>query len=132
MKRKVIIFTIISALLYSLIIILTTLTPLADMGENANQFNTAGMWLAVGMVLFCYFVPLLFFLFGLTWIKYVMAALCGIGLLSFLPMFLGILLYMTKDGVSFILFAVLVTCGAGIIINLMWYFAAFRTNRLKS
>ncbi|QTM97942.1 hypothetical protein ERJ70_00535 [Sediminibacillus dalangtanensis] len=132
MKRKVTIFTIVSALLYGLVIILTTLTPLAEIGESANQFNTAGMWLAVSIVLACYFVPLLFFLLGLTWIKYVMAALCGIGLLSFLPMFLGILLFMAKDGVSLSLFAVLVTCGAGILINLMWYFAAFRTNRLIS
>ncbi len=127
MKRKVTLFTIVSALLYGLVIILTTLTPLADIGENANQFNTTGMWLAVSMVFICYFVPLILFLSGMTWVKFVMAALCGVGLLSFLPMFLGGSFFTVNNGMSLSLFALLVACGAGVVINIMWYFAAFRT-----
>ncbi|MDA7028308.1 DUF5391 family protein [Bacillus sp. CLL-7-23] len=54
---------------------------LADSGSHANRFGTLGIWLAIAVVLVFYILPLFVYLLGVDAMKFVMAVLCGIGLL---------------------------------------------------
>lgn len=57
-KRKGIIFmTMLSAVLFCVLLITISLSPLADIGANANQFGSSGMWISIGMVLVFIYCP---------------------------------------------------------------------------
>lgn len=58
-KNSVAIMTAISAFLFCAVIVAASLSPLAGTGAAANQFNSVGMWSAVGMILVLYFIPFL-------------------------------------------------------------------------
>lgn len=60
-KNSVAIVTIISAFLFCAMIAAASLSPLAETGGAANQFNSVGMWSAIGMILVC-----ISFLFSFT------------------------------------------------------------------
>lgn len=48
-KNSVAIVTIISAFLFCAMIAAASLSPLAGTGGAANEFNSVGMWSAIGM-----------------------------------------------------------------------------------
>lgn len=54
---RITLITLSSALLFSTMIVFASLSPLSDMGETANQFNSLGMWLSIAMVFIFYIVP---------------------------------------------------------------------------
>ncbi|MGE7782158.1 DUF5391 family protein [Peribacillus sp. NPDC097264] len=124
-KKKIIIMTLFSALLFCMVIVLSSLSPLADTGKNANQFNSIGMWLSIAMMLVLYFVPLLLYVIGLEWMKYVMAVFCSLSLLSLLPM-IGIVVFLgVMEGFTSSLIGVVIVSGMNILINTIWFFTAF-------
>jgi len=132
-KRKnysMIFLTLLSAFLFTLFITASSLSPLAQLGKNANQFGSIGMWAAIGMVLILYFIPLLVYVLGVDAMKYVMAVLSGFGLIIaiaafFIILFIGFIIFRAIQP-----FAVVVTvCVLLFLVNIFWFFAAFRTSK---
>lgn len=76
-KNRVVIMTAISAFLFCAMIAAASLSPLADTGSSANQFNSIGMWSAIGMILVFYLIPILIYMLGVDAMRYVMAALAA-------------------------------------------------------
>lgn len=131
MKRNIVLAAMISCLLFCALIITATLTPLSSMGNNANQFNGFGMWVSVGGILIMYLIPVVIYMFGLTWMKYVMAVLCSIGTLVFLSAF-GIVMVIGWFNEMSDFTSVLVICGLGTTANIIWFILAFRSDKHHS
>ena len=72
--------TLLSALMFCLLPVLVSLSPLAETGPNANRFNSAGMWAAVGQILVIYAVPLIMYILGVRGMKIIMAVFAESGL----------------------------------------------------
>jgi len=125
-KKQLLIWTILSAILYIAMIIVSSISPLSKMGENANTFNSVGMWTSIGMVVFFYLLFCLPYFLGMNVMKYVMTVCCAIGLMGFISV-LGIsvvLLFVKSVSLSTI---VLVIIGvAGIMVSVKWFHAAYK------
>lgn len=131
-KKNTAIITLISAFLFSALIVAVSLSPLSELGKNANQFNSVGMWLDIGIILIFYIVPLASYLAGLQWMKYVMAVLCSGGLFVFISTFSVItIIGIVKTSLPPLL-GVLIVCGLAIIINVIWFFATFRSKKMPA
>ena len=124
-KKKIIGMTLFSALLFCMVIVMCSLSPLSDTSVNANQFNSIGMWLSIAMMFVLYLVPLLLYGIGLEWMKYVMSIFCSLGLLALLPM-IGIVLFIgAMNGFTLSLIGVVVISGMNVLINTIWFFTTF-------
>ncbi|WP_406542670.1 DUF5391 family protein [Clostridium ljungdahlii] len=64
------------------LIVISSLSPLANSGPSANKFNSFGMWLSVGIVLLLYILPLIIYILGIRAVRFVMAFVLAIGILS--------------------------------------------------
>ncbi|MES1044027.1 hypothetical protein BLX88_07800 [Bacillus obstructivus] len=126
-KQPVIIFTFISAIFFCLITVAISLSPLSELGPNANKFGSTGMWSAIGMILICYLVPLFLFIIGVKGMKLLMGILCGLGMFIFFStaVTVGVVSIFTGKFPASI-FIVISLCIASLIINLIWFFIAFR------
>ncbi|MEK1831277.1 DUF5391 family protein [Priestia megaterium] len=69
-----IVTTLLSALFFCFILVLGSLSPLADSGPNVNTFGSTGLWLSLSMILFLYLLPLAFYMVGIHFSKFIMAA----------------------------------------------------------
>ena len=128
-KKKIVLLTLLSALTFCGIIVASSLSPLSEIG-NANQFNSIGMWLAIFMILVLYALPLMLYSLGLEWVKYVMSVFCALGILSIVFMILIVLIIGATKGIIASLTGVIFACGINLIINFIWFVAAFsKTNR---
>ncbi|WLR42065.1 DUF5391 family protein [Bacillus carboniphilus] len=127
-KVSVMIVTLISAFLFFVVIILASASPLSEMGRNANQFNSLGMWIAIAMIFAFYIIPLSIYIMGVDAMKYVMAIFCGVGVLCSFSILLTVLIVssITKFVNSSLLGLALV-CGLFILNNIFWYFITFRS-----
>ncbi|OMI26131.1 hypothetical protein BTA31_14975 [Bacillus haynesii] len=128
MKTKVIvmIWSLISAFLFCSMIVTASLSPLAHSGPHANEFGTLGMWAAIGIVLLFYMLPLAVFMAGFDAMKFVMAVLCGIGLIIALTMIPIVLLIGAIGGYASALLGVAGLCILLAIVNVIWFIVAFR------
>lgn len=126
-KNGVIITTILSAVLYCLLIVFTSLSPLSDTGEHANEFGTAGMWSAIGMILALYLVPLLLYIINVKGMTIVMAILCSIGILIHIVVIASVLVMSLGTSPFPYLIEIIATCILSFMVNFMWFFIAFRT-----
>ena len=124
-KKKIIITTLFSAILFCMVIVFVSLSPLADLGENANQFNSIGMWMAIIMMLIPYLFPLLLYGLGLEWIKYIMAVFCSLGILSLVLMMILVVFIGALKGIILSLLGVLIVCGLNLLVNFIWLYVAF-------
>ncbi len=124
-KKKTIIMTLLSCLLFCLIIVLSSLSPLSETGNAANDFNSTGMWLAIAMMVLLYGIPLLIYSLGLEWMKYIMASLCALGLLSQLFLFILVAFIGYALGIMPSLLLLLATTGVAFVMNIIWFFGAF-------
>ncbi|MGE7623215.1 DUF5391 family protein [Viridibacillus sp. NPDC096237] len=130
-KKSVIVMTLISAILFCALLVVSSLTPISDLGQNANKFGTVGMWLGMVMILFCYLLPVILFVAGINAMKFVMAILCGFGILIFTTtigavIFLGFVQNMILE-----ILVVVAICLAAIIVNISWFFVAYRSPKIK-
>ncbi|MCX2810647.1 DUF5391 family protein [Bacillus sp. ChL18] len=126
-KKGAVAVTLLSALLFCLLPVLVSLSPLAETGPNANRFNSAGMWAAVGQILVIYAVPLILYILGIRVMKIIMAVFCGIGLIICAAVLLVTLLTAISLGQELSLYyGLFVWSGAAFIVNVVWYIAAFR------
>ncbi|MEW7871148.1 DUF5391 family protein [Bacillus velezensis] len=128
-KKGAVAVTLLSALMFCLLPVLVSLSPLAETGPNANRFNSAGMWAAVGQILFIYAVPLIMYILGVRGMKIIMAVFCGIGLIICAAVLLVALLTAISLGQELSLYyGLFVWSGAAFIVNVVWYIAAFRSS----
>lgn len=131
-RKKVTIITLISAILFCSTIVAASLSPLSEVGKNANQFNSLGMWLSIAMILFFYIVPLLMYRTGLEWVKYIMAVFCALGLLILISIMFSIAIVGVAKNMLPSLMSILVICGIASVINIIWFFVALPTKKTNS
>ncbi|MGG0287579.1 DUF5391 family protein [Peribacillus butanolivorans] len=133
-KRKGIIFmTMLSAVLFCVLLITISLSPLADIGPNANQFGSSGMWISIGMVLVFYLLPLIIYWIGIDIMRFVLALFCGGGLLINSSIIVAVLVIAKFKDISAIYIASITgLCLAAIIVNILWFFIAFRSPSAKN
>ncbi|MCC8301578.1 MULTISPECIES: DUF5391 family protein [Bacillus] len=128
-KKGAVAVTLLSALLFCLLPVLVSLSPLAETGPNANRFNSAGMWAAVGQIFVIYAIPLILYILGIRVMKIIMAVFCGIGLIICAAVLLVALLTAISLGQELSLYyGLFVWSGAAFIVNVVWYIAAFRSS----
>lgn len=127
-KSGVVLMTLVSALLFCSFIVVSSLSPLADSGPTANEFNSLGMWAAIGFVLALYIIPLIIYVLGVDAMRIVMAVLCGFGLLIGVLAAVGILLFGAVTDTMPALMGVISVSIAMCIANVIWFFVAFRTS----
>jgi hypothetical protein len=130
-RKNVLIVTLISCLLFCSMIVVISLSPLSDMGENANKFNSAGMWSAVGSIFLSYIIPLTLYLLRMEFIKYIMAVFCFLGLVTSIS--IVAIIFAIDDLRSVIytdlsLMIVVVCCSLLFIINILWLSVAFSSS----
>ncbi|MCP9298178.1 DUF5391 family protein [Bacillus halotolerans] len=132
-KNSVAIMTAISAFLFCAMIAAASLSPLAGTGGAANQFNSVGMWSAIGMIFVLYFIPLIIYMLGVDAMRYVMAVLCGFGLLIHLSSAGFILMYsfFSDHPFSDVIFVIGISLAAAAV-NVIWFVAAFRSGAEKT
>jgi|SRR5690625_523865 len=127
MKYRVVVITIISALFFCLIMVSASLSPFPSSAKN--EFNSFGMWVNVGLILFFYILPLILYMMGVKAMKYVMAAFCGLGLLiSFSIVALSFVVGEIANNISDFL-AVIILCIFALIINIIWYIVVFKNKK---
>ncbi|WP_397537972.1 DUF5391 family protein [Rummeliibacillus pycnus] len=130
-KKSISVITIISALLFCTIIVAVSLSPLSELGEHANKFNSQGMWESIGSILLFYAIPLFIYLIGLEWIKYIMTFLCAFGIIIFaFVLFIALVIGNSINSIPELV-NVLVVCSLAIIVNVIWFFVAFRKERIS-
>ncbi|MCY7861609.1 DUF5391 family protein [Bacillus haynesii] len=125
-RVSVMIWALISAFLFCSLLVTASLSPLAHSGPHANEFGTLGMWAAIGIVLLFYMLPLAVFMAGFDAMKFVMAVLCGIGLIIALTMIPIVLLIGAIGGYASALWGVAGLCILLAIVNVIWLVVAFR------
>ncbi|MEG7381527.1 DUF5391 family protein [Bacillus subtilis] len=131
-KKSVAIATIISAFLFCAVIAAASLSPLAGTGGAANQFNSVGMWSAIGMILVMYFIPFVIYMLGVDAMRHVMAVLCGFGLLIHFSSAGFILMFgLFSDQLLSEVVFVIVVCLAAAAVNIIWFVAAFHSGSKK-
>ncbi|MBK5484877.1 MULTISPECIES: DUF5391 family protein [unclassified Peribacillus] len=133
-KRKGIIFmTMLSAVLFCVLLITISLSPLADLGPNANQFGSSGMWISIGMILVFYLLPLIIYWIGIDIMRFVLALFCCGGLLINSTIIVAVLVIAKFKDISAIYIASITgLCLAAIIVNILWFFIAFRSPSAKN
>ncbi|UOQ86227.1 DUF5391 family protein [Gracilibacillus salinarum] len=126
MKKRVVITTLLSAILFCAMMTLSSASPLADSGPNTNTFNSLGMWLAVIMILMFYMIPLIMYMIGVDAMKYVLAVFCGVGILINLALIpINLLIGEVSGQIAPITFAVVAICTVTCVVNIIWYRIAF-------
>ncbi|KXZ23257.1 hypothetical protein AXI59_09180 [Bacillus nakamurai] len=125
-KNGTVAVTLLSAVMFCLLPVIGSLSPFAETGPNANHSNSAGMWAAVGKMLFIYLVPLVMYVLGVNVMKIIMAVFCGIGLIIWLAIILVTLA--VNEGQELSSFSgVLAWSGAAFMVNVLWFVVAFRS-----
>src|SRR5699024_12259252 len=70
-----------SLLLFIILIVTASLTPLSSIGKVAGEFDSSGMYTKIMFIVLIYLVPYALYLVGIPSIQYVMAILCSLGFL---------------------------------------------------
>ncbi|MCR6105628.1 DUF5391 family protein [Salipaludibacillus agaradhaerens] len=128
-KFNVIVISVMSATLFCAVIVLSSLSSLANTGPNANEFGSTGMWTAIGGILIIYFIPLLLYGIGVPAMKYVMAVLCGGGILTSVPIVGISALMLSSSNDTVMLYSVIIVGFSLIIVNIAWFFFAFPSEK---
>jgi hypothetical protein len=128
-KFNVIVISVMSATLFCAVIVLSSLSPLAKTGPNANEFGSNGMWTAIGGILLVYLIPLLLYGIGVPAMKYVMAVLCGGGILTSVPIVGISALMLLSSNDTVMLYSVIIGGFSLIIVNIAWFFFAFHSDK---
>jgi len=119
--KKIIVCTIISAILFDLMVVFASLTPLAHIETSPpNNFGSKDMWLSLFTLTFLYAVPLFFYVRGFAFFKYVMATFCAIGIVTGLSFSFDstVTLHLYSMGLA-------ISSVLGSIVNIVWFFLMF-------
>ncbi|PNB52828.1 hypothetical protein C1X64_34650 [Pseudomonas sp. GW456-E7] len=86
------------------------------------------MWSAIGMILVLYLIPFLIYMLGVDAMRYVMAVLCGFGLVIHLSSAGFVLMFsLFSDHLLSEVLLVIGVCLAAAAVNVIWFVAAFRS-----
>jgi Family of unknown function (DUF5391) len=127
-RKNVLIVTLTSCLLFCSMIVVISLSPLSEMGENANKFNSVGMWSSIGFIFWSYIIPLVLYLLRMEFIKYIMAVFCFLGLVTSISIVAIIFAIDDLRSViytDFTLMIVVLCCSLLFITNIIWLSVAF-------
>ena len=123
--KKTTVLTIILALIWCMIIVLATLSPLAQTGGTSNQFGDMGMWADIGLILVLFLLPQYFYDKGSKGAKIVLAVIIGTFILGVMVIFGLVGLFLLKGvSISLILIAILSVCY--LLLSIGWYILSFR------
>ncbi|PHB30756.1 hypothetical protein COE80_03725 [Bacillus pseudomycoides] len=132
-KSGIVFVTLVSALLFCSVLVSASLSPLSDLGSNANKFNSLGMWTSIGEILVFYVVPLLLYIAGIQVMRFIMAVLCGMGLFINLVILASVFIIMRVNDYSLSsVLGVIIFCSAVSLTNIIWFFVAFRSNKMST
>src|SRR5699024_11652626 len=73
-----------SLLLFIILIVTASLTPLSSIGKVAGEFDSSGMYTKIMFIVFIYLVPYALYLVDFSSIKSVLSIFCLIGFLFFI------------------------------------------------
>lgn len=133
-KRTLMIWTTAAAFTMEAVIVITSLTPLAKIG-NGTRFGSIDMWVNLIWCGSFYFLPLIVYCMGVRAMKYVLAVFNGIWLIAF-PVLLAVAagsqrVWLHRDGriyPSLLLMAL--ACFTGLVVHIIWYpMCLIRRNR---
>lgn len=125
---KVMVITLVSWLLFCSLIVVVSLSPLSELGEGANHFNSVGMWTSFGISTLGYLIPLAFFLLGVKYFKTIMTIFCSMGLLSGLTMIGTIIVlcsFVSNISYDSTIIGSLISSGLLCVVNLVWFIVVF-------
>ena len=118
---RVILWSMIAAVLFCLELVVVTLTPLAQIG-NGTRFGIEGMYYNLFMVGGSYFIPLILFCLNIRVMKYVIAFVNGIwiiGQVFIVLMFAGAVLA-SLPGFDVMSAAAAMLAGASLVAEILW------------
>ena len=130
----VVVVTLISMVCCCLAVVFASLTPLAETGPHANKFGSSGMWSAIVFLVLLYVVPLIMYMCGIKFIKYIMALFCAIGLMMSVAFAFDAIVTLLIKGspdADYVSPAIGLAASAGIgtIANIVWYILAFKKSK---
>ena len=109
--KKTTVLTIILALIWCMIIVLATLSPLAQTGGTSNQFGDMGMWADIGLILVLFLLPQYFYDKGSKGAKIVLAVITVTLILGVMLIFgLGCLFLLKGVSISLTWRAIVSVC----------------------
>lgn len=124
-KKTMIVWTTTAALLVEAALVITSLTPLARIG-NGTRFGSGGMWINLIWCGSCYFLPLIVYCMDVRAMKYVLAVYNAVWLIA-LPILLVMAVggqweYLRRDGrIYSSLLLMAFVCLIGLIVQVIWY-----------
>lgn len=123
-KCKAVSITLVSAVLFCLLVVMISFSPLSNYGPHANKFNSFGMWSSVGIILLFYIVPLMIYVLGISAMRFVLAFVLAIGILSdFSLMTVVFISNLFAKNSLYTLIGVI--CIASLIVNVIWFLEVF-------
>ncbi len=126
MKKSLVIMTLISAILFCGMYILSSISPpLSEWKPNNNKINSVRLWIDIVIFLSLYIIPLILYKSGMHTMKYIMAIFCGIGMFVSCSIMIGLSITSSIFGSDSPSLVVLVLCTATLIANFFWYILAF-------
>jgi len=126
MRYNVVVMTIISGLLFCLIMVSGTLSPF----PGNDEFNSLGMWMNIGMMLFFYGLSLLLYMAGIKPMTYIMAVFCGIGLLISISILVLSFIFGTVNNNITEYLGLILLCMLATFVNFIWYSVAFSKKQI--
>lgn len=122
-NKRVYLWTIIAAVLLCLELVLVSLTPFARIG-NGTRFNSAGMYANLLLAGGSYLVPLVLYGQRIKPMKYIIAAVNGIWLISQPVIIIIALQWVNREtnGICMICVALVIVAIVTFIIEILWYF----------
>ncbi|WP_078394404.1 DUF5391 family protein [Shouchella patagoniensis] len=129
-KKKVFMWSVVSMFLFCLLTVLITLTPLAEHGQNSNQFGDFGMWSGLAMTVVSYAGAIVMYLIGGPFFKVVYTIVVSLGIFingSLLAVFFAVHLFMEIFTPVTIVAAAISACL--IVVNFICIFAANKSER---
>ncbi|WP_071460770.1 DUF5391 family protein [Bacillus massilinigeriensis] len=121
-KRKLVLITLCSAMLFLCLVAAAFLSPLQQNPQSAE-----GMVAFFGITLALYVIPLLLYVLGVRMMKYVMAAFCCVGILAVLLTFLIVIMFAESTSYRFSDFFLAVFFCIGVfVVNIEWLYTALQ------
>ena len=118
-------FTMYSVLLFCILLVVTSLSPMADIGANSNKFGTAGMWIGLIFLLGCYLGPLLLYYSGISLMKYVMSFACVLGSISIFFLIISFVIVSIVSPMGVQLLIAIAISTLLLLVNIFWMYIAF-------
>ncbi|WPC39596.1 DUF5391 family protein [Clostridium sp. JS66] len=127
-KFKIILITLVSTALFCLLVGISSVSPLANSGPNANKFNSIGMWSSIGIISLFYILPLIVYALGVDVMKFAIAVFLAVGMLADFSLIVLIFNSFTKNSLYPLIGAICIT---SLIVNVVWFFMVFSLSPKK-